>query len=461
MKRINNIYISALMGLGLISCANEAPFDANNNSGSGKILTSSLSLHVKAETPRTRVNENGIPSQDDFAVKFFKKGETENPVKVFESYATMPEIVELPEDEYYISVSYGGTYEGGGTAAFNAPHYAGLSSEFKINANEIVDNIQPIVCKLQNVRVSVNFDTSLVTAMSKDSKVTVKVGESSATTLDFTLNTTQDGYFTYATGSNTLIATFDGEVQGEKIRETRTFDNVERGNYYQITFKLNYANSAGPGNIEPGDNQIDISASVTYTDLSDNDNFNDVTPDDEEVYIEDDMRPENGKDPNQGDNNNPGQGDPNNPGGNPDEDDPKDNPGEDSRPTIVGNDGIVMGVPAIEPETCSFTVYSKTGITGFTVVIDSEKLDETALEEVNLKKELNLVEPGDEELAANIKGLGFPIREEVKGKTEVTLSIEPDFLGLLKVLGTCQHKFIITVTDAGGSITETLILEYK
>lgn len=460
MKKINKIYISALMGLGFVSCSSEAPFTSDQNAGSGKVLTTSLALHVKADTPKTRVNGDGIPTQGDFKVNFFKKGDDQNAVKSYESYADMPEVVELPEGDYYISVTYGGDYGNGATAAFNAPYYAGKSDDFTVEVNKIVDNIKPIVCRLQNVRVSVNFDVSLSSAMSPDSKVTVKVGESSATTLDFTKDTTKDGYFEYAEGSNTLIATFIGEVEGEKVEESRTFDNVEAGNYYQITFKLNYANSAGPGNIEPGpgNSGIDISASVTYKDLSDNDNFNDVTPDDEEIYIEDDMRPENGEDPNQGDKDNPGKDEPDDP------DNPT--PGEDDNtpgPQITSCDEVDLNSvnDALSLSSCVLYIHCDAGIKTFTVDIDSPELvaDLEGMTEWEDASHLDMVNPGEKkEFLEQL--LDREIGECVIGLSEMEFDIS-NFLSLMESF-TGIHKFIVNVTDLNGKSSKaTLQLEIK
>ena len=128
MKKKYNIIYGAFMALGLVSCSNEAPFTTENSGATGRVLTSSLSVEVKNQTPTTRVQANGIPEPKDFTVGFYQKSDLKNPVKEYTSYGSMPEIVELQEGDYIVKVIYGGDYgEDGVNSAFNAPFYEGES----------------------------------------------------------------------------------------------------------------------------------------------------------------------------------------------------------------------------------------------------------------------------------------------------------------------------------------------
>ena len=375
MKKINKIFVGALMAMGLLSCSQEAPFSTDYPEGSGKVLTSAFDVTVKSVIPTVRANEDNIPEPRDFYVAFYNK-EDNSLAKEYTSYGEMPEIVILPAGEYYVELTYGENDE---VAGFSKPYYVGKSEDFTVEVDKIVDSIKPIVCHLANVRVAVNFDLSLSSVMSNDSKVSVKVGESGS--LDFDLNTKQDGYFAYSDGSHTLAATFIGNVDGDEVNETKTFGDVKPGNYYKITFKLSQANAAGPGNIIPGDGEDDdngfvVDATVTYTEHSDNE-YSDATPDEnQDPYLEDDMRPENGENPNPG-GDKPGVDDPDDPN-NPDNPDDPNTPKE-IQVVIEPADQIQLGesgnnVYGLMPE-CTLNVKSETGITKFNIYVESKDPD--------------------------------------------------------------------------------------
>lgn len=101
-------------------------------------------------------------------------------------------------------------------------------------------------------------------------------------------------------------------------------------------------------------------------------------------------------------------------------------------------------------------IAASNGIANLKVTIDSDVLDEEALADVNLKKNFDLAYP--EELAEALTGLGFPVGENVIGKTELVFSITK-FTGLLTMLNPGTHNFVITVVDTkNNKTTETLTL---
>ena len=95
-------------------------------------------------------------------------------------------------------------------------------------------------------------------------------------------------------------------------------------------------------------------------------------------------------------------------------------------------------------------------IAGFTVTIDSPALTEEMLATVGLAKELDLVNPGDMEGA--LQSFGFPVGDEVKGKTSVPFDVSQLVPLIAQIYTeTSDHKFILKVTDAKGqSTTKTL-----
>lgn len=451
------LYIGTLMAMGLMACSQEAPFDENYPEGTGRVLTSSLSLEVKTDRPVTRVNADGIPDAKDFAVKFFDKENTSSPVKTYDSYGSMPEVVVLPAGDYFIEVSYGEAYGSAGeTAGFNKPHYAGKSDDFTVEENKITDNINPIIGKPVNVRVGVDFDHSLVAAMSPDSKVTVHVGEAGGTSLTFDVNTTEDGYFEYAENSNTLAATFIGEIEGEKVSEIKTFNNVQAGNYYRITFRLHYTDPNEPGNIVPGDgtgdNGLKVDATVTYVD-SNNTDFGDgdiEVKDDEDIYLEDDMRPENGDTPNIDD---PTPDDPKDPDHG---DDTDPTPGEDDLTVAVNPPGMIQlgeeGINHYEDiDECTLEVKCSSGISKFLIKVYSEESDglNLAIQHV-FNGGIDLVNKPDNGYWDDVL-IPLGVQVGLGGQTEVSFILSNFFPFVADAFDNQTTQFTIEIGDKNGN----------
>lgn len=473
MKTIYKALLGVMVALGLASCSNEAPFTNESQTGTGRLLTSALDVKVKNQTPNSRALNNGVPDTNDFKVEFFLSSDSnmKNPIQEYTNYGSMPQIVELEAGKYIVKVTYGGTYgDNISNAAFNAPYYEGISDEFEVEVDKIVDDIQPILCELKNIRVKIVFDESLTSVMSSDSKVTVHVGES-GTKLDYTKYTNEDGYFAYSSNSTTLAATFTGIIDGDNINETKTLNNIQQGNYYIITFRLHSADASDPGNIVPGDGDIVIDASATIIDLNSDDSYDDdVNHEGGDEYLEDDQRPENG-DTGSGDQpggEEPGEEDPNNP--NPGGDENPDNEG----PVVTGINGTLINQPniidanATEHKAMEFIVTSESegGFTGFEVIIDSDLLDEQTLEEVTLAKYIDLIHPKTEEMKESLHNLGFPVEDEVEGKTNLSMSISAEFIGILSTLTIANEQnttntFIIKPTDSKGTSEYKLILEIR
>lgn len=470
MKSYIKTFLTMFVGFGMVSCSQESPFDVDVTEGAGRFLSSSLSVEVRPEGQNTKA---AVPDVSDFTIDFF---DTSNPSEPFVSYVygDMPDIVTLPAGTYKVGASFGGEYgTSGEKAAFDTPYYYGSSEEFKVEANKIVDRIETIVCKLSNVRVSIKFDDDLLAVMSSDSKVSVKVGESGA--LDFTPQTTSDGYFAYDEGSNTLAATFDGEVEGYPTNETKTYNDVKPGNYYKITFRLHSIEIEEPnpptppdaptdpdeekeGNItSDGSQGIRVDATLTTNDLT-GENGIDISPDVEE-YLEDDLRP---------------GGSGNNPGG----ETPPENPGEDDDPVVPDNPSktppsiIGVGVDlntvneVVDGMICQLDIVSRTTITGFKVKISSDNSNFIASLEDLLGTEIDLLQESD--LSESLKGLGFPVGDEITNPTDkdengygkVNFRISDDLMTLLKAFDGI-HTFTLIVSNSDGTTTASLKLQVK
>lgn len=109
--------------------------------------------------------------------------------------------------------------------------------------------------------------------------------------------------------------------------------------------------------------------------------------------------------------------------------------------------------------TCDLKVTAPLTIADFKVKIISDTLTPEELAGVGLAGEFSLI--NDTQFFESLKNLGFPTGDEVKGKTEVNLSIS-NFLGVLAMLGSGDHNFEMSVTDAEGNVTtKTVMLHFE
>lgn len=109
--------------------------------------------------------------------------------------------------------------------------------------------------------------------------------------------------------------------------------------------------------------------------------------------------------------------------------------------------------------TCDLNVTAPLGIADFKVKIISETLTPEELAGVGLAGEFSLV--NDSQYFESLKNLGFPVGDEVVGKTELQLSIT-NFLSVLNMLGAGEHDFEMSVTDAeGNTTTKTVMMRFE
>lgn len=433
MKKYIYLMLSVVLAGVFASCSKDNPFDYEDESTTGTLLTSALDVSLRNDYGPRSLKDRKVrakaPDVNDFTVEFYR--ENAEVATATYKYSKMPEIVTLPVGNYTAKAFYGENAD----AAWDAPYYEG-STTFKIEADKITDEVEPIECIFANVRVSVFFDETLKQSMAADCKVTVKVGKSGE--LDFTVadENERSGYFKYVEGSNTLAAVFTGTVDGVMTTESKTEISVEKGKHYQIKFKFHDAGEEDPGSIGPGngsDNFVDINTEIESEDMN-------ADVDSGETIIPDDKRPQEGEDPKPDDPVNP--------------DSPK--------PSITVDAPYQMNVEQeILDDPVTIRVHSEAegGITLFKVEIDSQALNANELEGVGLNRYLDLIEPGEYE--EGITTCGFPVKDDVKGQHDVDLTISSQFMGLLKILGTSYHNFILTVGDANGTTVSTLKFNVK
>lgn len=415
------------------SCALDAPF-IDETEAEGKLMTRCLAPTLTNPEGLEVVTKATVPNADDFNVVITRQGNARTASDkgtVEYKYSEMPEVLTLPVGEYKVYAHHGENLP----YAWDSPYYYGEST-FGIEENKITDDVEPIVAKLHNIRVTIVFHPSLVSAMSADSKVEVNVGEQGV--LEFNPSETRSAYFKYVPNSQSLTATFSGTVDGSPVVLSKTYDNAAPGNHYRITFRLHGIDDDAPGTISGG---VTVDATLEKTDMN-------LTVDGEpEEFLTDDWRPNQG-------------------GGTQTPDDPTPPSSDKSAPLITsaqpsasGKTPVVLGADKVNEVTdniyCVLDVHSSAdnGIEKFEVVIDSNKLTPEELANVGLAEKLDLVNPGS--LEEPLRRLNLPVN--VGGMKDVSFDIT-SFMSLLGVLGEGTHKFILTVGDANGETTATLVL---
>lgn len=433
LKYIFPLVAAALLASG---CSKEDPFTPGNNGDagsdsdySGKVLKSALAVNVDADVlNNTIVRSRADFDINDFTIVFTKEGGNQPAAKYV--YSEMPDVVILSAGKYTATATYGENRD----AAWSSPYFVGASAEFEVVANEITSYIEPIECKLENIMVSIDFDSELRAAMSPDSYVDVKVGNSA--TLQYgtaEADAGKAGYFKHQ-DEISLVAVFHGSIEGAEIVETKSMQNIEKGNHYKITFKLH---TGAAGNLTGEVNgEVSVDASATVVDVNRN------------VSIEDEPLEEEGDRPTNGG------------GSDPDVPNPPVNPDEPALPTITAfaptdldavNDGNTL-------ESCVLVVRSSAdgGFTGLTCDIVSPTLTKEELQSVGLDDHLDLVNTPSA-LVDPLSGLGFPVN--VGGQKEVTFNLT-QFLPVLGMLGQGEHHFELKVTDANGTTAKTLKIKF-
>lgn len=267
MKTFKNILLTtlAIVMAALTSCDNPS-YPGGETKDAGKVSLAKISLSVLNV-------QNVIESRSSVDVGTFTvniKNEAGELQKSF-IYAEMPEIIELAAGKYTIE-AYNAELQ---DAAFDAPYFYG-SGEFEVKANDITE-VDPIVCKLANIKVSVNYSDALKKMLGDDVKVTVTVAQNEV--LVFTKDETRAGYFKYVEGNTTIEAQFTGTVDGYEISGYKVLDNaVAPGNHHIITFDIKDAPEPPEITGQIGNTNFTMDATVKRIDLT-----RSINPGDEDI----------------------------------------------------------------------------------------------------------------------------------------------------------------------------------
>ncbi len=357
------------------------------------------------------------------------------------TYGNMPEVLTLPVGNYRLDVKSHEVQK----AEWEHPLYTG-SKEFAIENGKIT-NIGVVSCAFASLKVSVIFGEDLV-RVCPDAKMTVLVNDEG--TLDFTPAETRSGYFEVIPGSTTLIAHFEGTVDGVKTVQDTPFTDVEAGQHRIITYKTknNPEIPEQSGTIDPTTG-IQFDTDVVEEDIAGNVNV--------------------GEDPITGTDRPWGSEEPENPGPGPDNpDDPTPvTPAATFTPSAESTN-LKMG-PTVNTAIADFgpavvNIHCEKGFKSLVVNIESTNEAFKAAAGSMLPLTFDLANLSDEDAAKlgsgtpDAPGLGFPVNDEVRGANDARFDITM-FVGLLvNFEGT--HTFTITVTDIDNK-AETGSLIFK
>lgn len=431
--KMKKSYIMPVIAAALLAtgCSKEEPFAGSGDASTGQFLKSALAVEVNSDDfTYTRADA----SVEDFIVVFKREGQ-EEPAAHFR-YGDMPEVVTLPVGKYTCTAYFGQNHE----AEWESPYFFGKSQEFAINPLEITSYVEPIECGLENIKVTVDFDQALRERMSADSSVEVKVGSSSALRFGLTeADARKAGYFMHS-DEITLVAVFDGKVDGGDIHEVKSLENIRKGAHYKINFKLHQGtDSEFSGDAEIGGLTVDASVDV--------DDLNRSVSLGQEDLLDDSERPLEGDEP--------GKDDPK-----PDDPAQPDDPAS-PKPTIeaVAPVDLTIVNNGNELESCVLNIHSShpDGITQLYCDIDSPVLTQEVLQEFTLDTHLDLVDT-PEGLQDGLSSLNLPYL--VGGEHDVVFDISR-FLAILASISEGQeNRFVITVGDANGTTVANLRIKF-
>lgn len=414
MKKITYILLIALAAItSFTACDREKMDNDLKEQGEGSVnLVSLKGLSVDvSSTTITRASEE--INTDNYLIRIYN---ADNELVQEWKLSELPEIFTLKVGTYTIQALSHEVQP----AEFEKPYYYAEES-FTIVANEVID-LEPLVCRLQNIQVSVTYDEKLMALMGDDVVTTVTVGNES---LPFKKGETRSGYFqSNQDGTNVLTATMAGLIDGNPESVPYPIKDVKAGQHRIIKFFLKYVND--DGYLEGGFTSLKLAIVAQCTILE----RGKVVDQEEEVIP-----------------------------------DPNPSGPEGMSPTIEG-DGFNLDDSLIVPIrddnkgiTVVINIAAENGISNLRVKIDSETLTPDVLKEVQLASEFDLAYPGD--LEEGLKSLEFPVGESVIGATELKFDVSR-FTGLLGIYGEATHKFIITVIDKYGRYEEkTLTLISK
>lgn len=419
----------------MTSCHDDIVDKTTVDKGTGEAQLASMSIDMSdAEIVMQHTGSRASVDLNDFSVVVKS---TTNPAAAPYSwrYGDMPEVITLPVGDYVVEVESHKIQK----AEWDRPYYKG-SKNFTIESGKIV-NIGVVTAKFASLKVTVVFDDEMRKLLGDDVTVTIESNDSGK--LVFTPSETRAGFFEVVPNSTTMIAHFEGTVDGTYMKSDTPFTDVQPGQHRIVTYKI----STGPsipeqsGTIDPNDGII------IDTDIE-------TIPIDGNITVEDDILDGSDRPGQEGQPDDPDDPGDDNPGG--------DKPGETAAATFEATDSPNLSLTGVNVASDNFgnakvTIRCPKGFKNLvvTIVTDSDDFKVT-LEDLNFMPSFDLAYPGEAE--ENLRNLQLPVGNEVINKTDVLFDIT-NFVGLLKIYPG-NHNFVLSVTDNDNKC-ETMTLRFK
>lgn len=399
MKRINYIIVLLVAVVAAVSgCVKSDKVSKPVSETQGSLDLSSLSVEVDGDEVKT----------DKFVILLTNAASEQ--VGRWE-YSSRPAKVLLEEGSYTLSIT---SSESEPLAQWSLPHFSARRTVAIVKKE--VTSVGAVPAVLDNIGVRVVYTDALVEKMSDDCNVTVRIGSGM---LVYNIAEKRTGFFLAGSVCHVLTAEFSGTVAGEPVDETRIIKDVKAGQLKILTFDI--TTPEPPDTVEQGGADVNFTIDVTCTTV-------DV---DGNITVE--------------------------------ENEPAEPVTDKGNPTIVwtGHD-IDSWFTLVDSATeVKINITAPNTIKTLTVdiVSDAPAFSKESLQDVGLDSHLDLSNPGD--LEEMIRGLHFPVREQVVGQTSVLFDIT-GFMPLMTVANNHDVEFVITVEDAlGHQLVKSLKLKVK
>lgn len=395
------------IAISAMGCKNEDYDYGMDKSGTGTLNLSGLrsGLSVTLETEETTRTVN----TDNYIIRIYNT--TADTLVAEWLYAEMPEVATLAVGNYRIEAASHNVQP----VEWDRPYYY-AERTFDIVKSQVTD-ITSLTCTLHSIKVTVEYATVLLSALTGESNVEVSLGEALS---KFNTTETRAAYFAPTEELNSIVVYFHAEIDGEETIFRRSFNDVKAGEHRIIRFSLK---NNGSNNVDLGSLNMAFKQELDFDIINVNQSL-DITENIIDTLPKDPQEPINPSDP----------------------------------VKITGEDFDItqsIDVPS-EGRTIVVNIAAENGIAALTVDIQSETLTSDVLSDVGLSSHLDLVNPGS--LKEGLDGLGFPTENKVVGQTALKFDIS-QFTSLLGIYGSATHKFILSVTDAeGNEKQETLTL---
>lgn len=417
MPRITTLFTAAAAVL-LAGCMNEdLHIDNRNDKDAEKGYLSLAGLSVECVTDHKPVDTGveskslaatraGEPDVNTFDCMILDATGTQT-VKAFKYGARPTDKIELDKGNYIFKMLSSEIP----AAEWENPVY-GLTEPFTIMRNETT-SLTDLVCKLQNIQVSVSYSADLKAALSDDTTTTITVGGNS---LVFALNETRSGYFLAPQPKNNIDVLVKGSYKAEGKDEASQFEmnatikDVKGGQYSDITLYIEYSTEGSiaidakiDGWVVDEEIVCDFSTFISENIIDDGENKPTIT------WLDNDI---------------------------------------DTPITLAADKFDSRGNCLVD---FYIDVEAKNTIASMLVEISSSNGEFMAsLGSYNLTSSFDLCDAG---AASNsLRIMGYPVNDEVKGKELVSFDLKPQMKLLKEFAGT--HNFKATVKDAKGGICE-------